>query len=79
MKELTITQAQRWHTDWPSLTLDDAERRLRSLRLLTEFVMCAEDKIPLSWQRFLFSEAGAGEAHVSQLTGGTDEAMRQAA
>jgi hypothetical protein len=69
---ITEKEAKQWHTDWPSLTLEQGERRLKTLRWLGDFVMAGGDKIPLPWQRFLFAELSAGEAYVAQLKGGAD-------
>jgi hypothetical protein len=71
--ELTDEQAQEWHTNWPRLTLEQAERRLKRLRWLSDFVMAAGDKIPLEWQQYLFAELSAGEAYVAQLNGASDD------
>jgi hypothetical protein len=70
--ELTISQAQRWRTDWPSLTLEQGERRLKTLCWLGDFVMCSGERIPLSWRKFLFAETRAGETYVAQLKGDAD-------
>jgi hypothetical protein len=70
--ELLPQQAQEWRTDWSSLTLEQGERRLKTLLWLGDFVMCSGEKIPLSWQKFLFAETRAGEMYVAQLKGGAD-------
>jgi hypothetical protein len=59
---LSHAQAERFRTDWKTLSDAHFQRRLQRLYQIRDAVMLYPDAMPLAWQQFLTEEISRGES-----------------
>lgn len=75
---LTVAHADEWRTNWPSLDLLAAEKRLKRLYWLREFAGLCGPEIPKSWREFLAREIDRGERRQAALVFAEEPMAEQA-